>query len=178
MNQAAPRVAHGGQLSVQRIVVSFWRLTVEAARFDRMSRALFSQPSRRGMLAILAGSLLAPLPRGLGVEDAEARRRKKKKKRCKGGTKRCGKQCRNLLTDSANCGACGNTCGKFPCFNGACGCERIGCPPGCNCVARKEGGSACAGGASATPCDTDSDCPARSFCVVTNVCSAPCLGQS
>ena len=35
---------------------------------------------------------------------------------------RCGNQCVNLLTDAANCGACGTNCGDFPCVNGACNC--------------------------------------------------------
>ena len=53
---------------------------MDSARFDTAVRALASGMTRRGVLAGVAGGLLATLPLALG-DEAQSRRRKKKKKK-------------------------------------------------------------------------------------------------
>jgi hypothetical protein len=53
---------------------------------------------------------------------------------CTGGETCCGGQCTNRLTDSNNCGSCGNVCPPaLPCTAGVCGCPsgQEGCPSFC-----------------------------------------------
>ncbi len=53
---------------------------MDSARFDTAVRALASGMTRRGVLAGVAGGLLATLPLALG-DEAQSRRKKKKKKK-------------------------------------------------------------------------------------------------
>ena len=85
--------------------------------------------------------------------------KKKKKKKCKAPTVKCGKTCKNVSTDPANCGACGRACvtGQS-CQGGVCTCNGAactGCCDGTTCQAGttdqrcgKSGGvcTTCAGG--------------------------------
>jgi hypothetical protein len=52
---------------------------MDAVRFDDILRSLSFGASRRGMLAGLAGGLLAALPLTRGGEEAAAKRRRKKR---------------------------------------------------------------------------------------------------
>ena len=58
-----------------------------------------------------------------------------KKKKCKNGTTKCGKKCRDLTSDSANCGACGHACGSGE------GCVGGACAGGCGAGQTRCGGS-------------------------------------
>ncbi|MHB8416575.1 MAG: hypothetical protein ACYDCL_00765 [Myxococcales bacterium] len=71
---------------------------------------------------------------------------------CIAGETVCGGACTDLLTDPANCGACGNVCSSRVCSNGACA-------------------AAPADGGSSTACVSDADCPSGESCV-GGVCSA------
>jgi hypothetical protein len=97
---------------------------------------------------------------------------------CPIGETACDETCANLLTDGANCGACGNVCETGSCVHGACACVIAdNCPAGCFCSPRKQGGSVCTSGVGEPNCDTDEECPFRSVCVqFVDFCSNPCLG--
>lgn len=85
--------------------------------FDQIIRDGARRLPRRGVLGLAAG--LTTL--ALGGSSVGGRRKKRKK--CKNGTSKCGKNCLNLKTDSANCGACGVVCtGSRICNNGVCAC--------------------------------------------------------
>ncbi len=86
---------------------------MDANRFDSLIRNLPRAPSRRVVLAALASGLLAALPFAIGGDEIEAskknRNRKRRKTTCKGGKRKCGKQC----IPSTSC------CGDGDCANGA-----------------------------------------------------------
>jgi hypothetical protein len=42
-------------------------------------------------------------------------------KKCLVGEQCCSRQCVNTLTNSTNCGFCGNVCNNVPCTHGVCG---------------------------------------------------------
>ena len=68
------------------------------------------------------------------------------KKKCKNGTTKCGKKCRNLTSDPANCGACGHACGSGEgCVGGACagGCGAGQTRCGGSCVNTQTDGANC-----------------------------------
>ncbi len=123
-------------------------------RFDDLSRALGSVPSRRGVLVGLTSALFATLPLALS-NDAAARKRKKKGKKNRKKDKPspppppppdCTPQC-----DGRICGddGCGGTCGECStneiCDSGTCVCVPA-CAPANACGADGCGGScgACA----------------------------------
>jgi hypothetical protein len=173
---------------------------VDASRFDLVVRSLHDSASRR---TVAGGTLATGLGAFLGFlrwDDGGARKRKKrKKKRCKGDTKKCGKTCipkteccgacdaaesccdgvcRNVLTDGANCGACGITCAIARCQHGTCLCNSgEDCPDICKCALSANGETVCAGPVTDDTCTTDDDCPARAVCRQTEggtFCSEPC----
>ena len=77
---------------------------MDPTRFDALARALSAQPTRRGVLRLLAGAALGgALGAGRVGRVAGA---------CPAGTTDCGGVCRNLKTDEANCGACGRRCDR------------------------------------------------------------------
>lgn len=131
---------------------------------------------RTSLVALLTTALIASTP----PFDAAARkkRRKNRKKRCKGSTTKCGKQCADLATNAANCGACGQACPSGECVNGACTCAVPGdCVADCFCKGNVEGVALCGGGLTQDPCQTDDDCPLGSYCFgAGNVCTVPCGG--
>ena len=124
-----------------------------------------------------------------------------KKKKCKNGTTKCGKKCRDLTSDSANCGACGHACGSGEgCVGGACagGCGAGQTRCGGNCVDTLTdegncgscghacgGGETCVGGSCGVSCGSG-----LQYCAVSGTCISsaghPCcrnedcgpLGQS
>ncbi|MGH2615729.1 MAG: hypothetical protein ACRDJC_10855 [Thermomicrobiales bacterium] len=160
---------------------------MDGSRFDTWTRRRFGLAAgRTAALLGLAGGLPSP---------TEA----KNKKTCKNGKKKCGKKCiakskccggcggqtccdgkcKDLATDGANCGACGNACVLGDCIHGACRCGNgmPVCGDGCSCGARAEGGDpACFSAPFFGTCDEDADCPVGSVCLVNNKCSSPCLG--
>lgn len=149
-------------------------------RFDALSRAVAAAQSRRAALSRVVGVGLALAATGnADTAAAKKKRRKKKKKKpgCAGaGQQLCNDVCVNLLTDPANCGACGTACIRNECIHGACGCQgEIDCPAICGCAARKGGGAACLGSLTNDPCESDDDCPVGAFCLVDNRCSIACL---
>jgi hypothetical protein len=111
----------------------------EVGALDAIARDLASgQISRRTALKRFAGaSLGAMLPGALFAESAFGACPKSRRChgkccpkhahchdgicKCNKGFRRCGKHCRNLLTDEKNCGSCGHICpeGKV-CKNGKC----------------------------------------------------------
>jgi hypothetical protein len=162
---------------------------MDAERFEALLRTPTPTPSRRGLTRRLAGLALAGPMAALGLSSAEAKRKHQKPSPsavpppvdspggC--GTETCCLATSvNLASSIANCGACGHTCATNVCVNGACDCQFLtaNCPDTCSCAARIDGGSICNGtegdGAS---CTTDADCPVGTVCLVTNVCSRPCL---
>lgn len=90
---------------------------MDGAQFDRIVLHVASTAPRRLVISGIAGLLMTR------VLHREGDARKKARKKCKKGKKRCGKQCFDLLTNAANCGACGVACpsGKV-CRDGVCAC--------------------------------------------------------
>lgn len=147
---------------------------MEAERFDRLSRALFTIFSRRGLLTGCVSGLLALCPLNLAIEDAAARkkrRKKKKKKKCKGGKKKCGKTCipKTSCCTDASCGGCET------CQNGAC---VSGCQSGqacqddqCNCTAESCADGCCEGTICLTDArECDGECIPQDDCCVDGDC--------
>lgn len=88
--------------------------------FDEAVRVGVLGVPRRGVLAFAAGLAALTVAR---PEVEAGRNRRKKRKKCNKGRTKCGKQCFNLSTDSANCGDCGAVCtGGRVCSDGACAC--------------------------------------------------------
>jgi hypothetical protein len=76
---------------------------MDTVRFDALTRGLFADPSRRGMLRTLFGSVVAFAILGLsGLDVAMAKNKKKKKKKCKGCCRNDGSPC---AKKSAKCKA-------------------------------------------------------------------------
>jgi hypothetical protein len=161
------------------------------SRFDAWTRRRFGLAAGNAAAALLG--LTAGRP------NRAAAKKNSKPKKCKSGQKKCGKKCiakskccggcggqtccdgkcKDLATDGANCGACGNTCVLGDCIHGACRCGNgmPVCGAECSCGARAEGGEpACFSGPFFGVCDEDADCPVGSVCLVNNKCSSPCLG--
>jgi hypothetical protein len=142
---------------------------MDTKRFDALTRKLFADPSRRGLLRPVLGSVVALAgAAGVGFPVADARKRKKKKKKCKGGKKRCGKQCipSENCCSAADCGGqrcCGGTCAGCctdadcgaggTCVAGACVCPAEKALCGGTCVDLATDGANC--GACGTACDTN-----------------------
>jgi hypothetical protein len=97
---------------------------LDARCFDVLIRDLARHASRRSALAGLIGAGGAALAGTAGRGDALGKkRRKRKKNRCAGNQQRCDGSCKDLLTDEANCGACGNACAALEsCVQGNCAC--------------------------------------------------------
>ena len=173
---------------------------MDAPRFDAITRSLDLSAPRRAAMSGALGMGLGTLLGFLHVDDGAAKKRKRKKKKCRGDTKKCGKKCipqaaccggcaegqeccagtcRDLLTDGANCGACGNACNTGGCLHGACTCNSgEDCPAGCKCALSAGGQTACAGPVSEAVCTSDDNCPVGNICRQTvggNFCSEPCL---
>jgi hypothetical protein len=144
---------------------------LDTSGFDRLTRAL-GTPSRRGLSRILGGLLLAaPLGFILDFVDAEARKKKRKKKsrRCKGGKKKCGKQC-ILNTECCVDEDCptGGTCenGACLCPSGETACDEI-------CADLVIDGANC--GACGIACDTDTCVNGACTCVIAEDCPENCF---
>jgi hypothetical protein len=157
---------------------------VDALQFDRLTRVL-GTPSRRGLSRTLGGLLLAgPLNLVRGFVDAEAKKKKRKKK-CKGGKKKCGKQCIAVTSccAAADCGACescqGGACvlacqAGQACVGGQCQCTTTSCDGCCD-------GSTCRDGDTSDFCGSDGEicavCPGNQACQNGTCCGAqgsPC----
>lgn len=119
-------------------------------------------------------------------DGARCKGGKKGKCRCKSGLSDCPgvKACKNLNTDLAHCGSCGNACPNFAglpglvfCVTGACrtcpaGADHCTSPPAtcegrddCFCMKRVEDGVSTCGNQPRCdePCDADADCPGSTF---------------
>ena len=96
---------------------------MDAQRFDALARGLARRASRRSVLRGAAGGAVAGVLVGAGVRPAGAQ--------CPAGQTACGGACVDLMTDMANCGACGEVCESglvgVACIGGAC--LRVTCPP-------------------------------------------------
>lgn len=91
---------------------------MDADRFDTLTRLFGIAAPRRGALTGLFGAGLATLLTRGGEEAAARKKRKhkRKKKKCKGGKKKCGKQCipKDNCCTNADCGE------NEKCASGAC----------------------------------------------------------
>ena len=99
---------------------------MEQQRFDRLSRVIGTARTRRSAARLVAATFVGiAAPAALdpnGTPAADARHRK----RCKAPLSACGKKCKNLQTDTENCGACGTHCqGSLSCLSGNCACRPI-----------------------------------------------------
>lgn len=108
--------------------------------FDRLTRALSADSSRRGLLAGLASSLFAALAWGLGGDGAEAKKRKRKRKKKRKGNQTppspCVPDCTGKLCGADGCGkSCGSCVGSEICQDGTCRCpdDRPACGVAGNC---------------------------------------------
>ncbi len=91
---------------------------MDADRLDSVTRAISTAPSRRAMLSLALGAVIA----GLGHETAPAENKKKKGKGCPNGKKKCANKCipdGNCCT-FVDCTGCSN---EQRCVNGRCQCD-------------------------------------------------------
>ncbi|MFN8589845.1 MAG: hypothetical protein U0031_00195 [Thermomicrobiales bacterium] len=142
---------------------------MDAGNFDRFARLVGQTRSRRvalgGLLAGFASNV------GDGAGDVAAR----KKKTCPRGLRRCNGRCKDLSSDSANCGRCRNVCPT----GGQCQAGACICPPGtttcggacvdlltdaanCGACGIHCTSNACLSGA--CKCAGDEDCPGACKC--------------
>ena len=144
---------------------------MDPIRFDALTRALTDgherQPTRRSVMALLAGGLVAA---GILNAPETAAKKHRRKKKCKGGKKKCSGTCVDALSDPSNCGTCGNVCGGGQrCQEGTC--VGGGCTP--NCADKACGSDGCGGS-----CGT---CPAGQSCqsgtCVDGGCTPSCAGK-
>lgn len=136
--------------------------------FDVLVKALSRSGPRRSVLrAFCSGALAVLAGRFLVAGNAEAKKRRKKK-RCKGNTRRCGKQCIPLEA-CCNGGDCGQ---QEACIGGKCA---VPCGPACDaiggfCATSVSGAEVCVGASvveilcAAAPCLADSECAATEIC--------------
>lgn len=171
-------------------------------RFKTKTSVLEGLPTARRVavkrLAQLVAGVVATGVASIDPDGAEAKR----KRRCRHGKRRCGKKCRNVQSDAANCGACGNRCGSGEgCYEGLCltaagTCAAIITPcisspfcngsagsAVCNCYQSAAGETRCAGipatGARCGDCSEDAQCSALfgpgAFCsLCCGQCFIPC----
>jgi hypothetical protein len=132
---------------------------METERFDRLTRGLAADPSRRDLIRVLAGLALGGAA-AARMADAEAKKCGPCKKKKKG-------KCKKKKPNDTPC----ETTGK--CLNGTCN-----QPPTCQpafALACFDGGDCCSGaclgifpnsncgqGAQGTPCFTNNDCTSNS----------------
>lgn len=97
---------------------------MDAQRFDDLTRFFARRTSRRAVLRGVAGGAATGLMVGVGARPAAAQTV------CDAGLTDCGGVCVDLLTDMANCGACGALCESglvgVACIAGVC--VRTSCP--------------------------------------------------
>jgi hypothetical protein len=168
---------------------------MDATRFDNLLRALFSESSRRHIVAGFINGLLGMIALTLGGDEAQAKRcppcRKKKKGKCKkkrpdgtpcGGGKTCQRGRCVCPDETEPCGgACVPFCDLFQARNPVtCDCclpnnSLLECSGSDNCCSGICLGIAgfdfCVGRAADEPCDFDAQC-ASSSCV-DETCAAP-----
>ena len=170
-------------------------------QFDRLAQRLASGLDRRTLTAALGAALAgAGLAAAEGVADAKGKGKHRrhrdhgdggnhvdggsggqgvapaKKKKCKNGTTKCGKKCRDLSADPANCGACGHACGSGQgCSSGSCatGCGAPNTLCGQSCVNTQTDESHCGGCGHA--CGGDETC-CNGSCLNTQTDGANCGG--
>lgn len=158
--------------------------------------------SRRAMIGAL-GFLVPALAMATDRQEALARRRKRKRQRCcTNGKQECGGACRDLQTDSANCGQCnqacaaGDQCVAGLCLTAASTCGAVdpcgavndcGSSPFCKCRSTMAGAIRCSvppptTAISSGNCTTDEQCIARfghgahctRCCSGLGGCAVPC----
>jgi hypothetical protein len=178
---------------------------MDGRRFDRVTQALAAGVTRRRVLAgIFALAMtdgaadVAAAERGrrcqrVGVQctrdgqcctglcrtAALPGRRRRQVCSCPTGEQACSGSCVDILTDPANCGACGNVCESGECIDGACpgpkDCSNVECPidpgigmdvcyvlvPNCEVVQGGAGNWAGGTGQPSIPCETDADCAGK-----------------
>jgi hypothetical protein len=96
---------------------------MDPMRFDALTRALTDaherNPTRRSLMAILAGGLLAAGV--LGAPETEAKRRRHKHHHHHGGGGGCTPSCAGKQCDDDGCGhSCGSCDANFDCASGTC----------------------------------------------------------
>jgi hypothetical protein len=149
---------------------------MDSSRFDSLARSLTDlsarNPSRRNLLQVLGGGLLAIVLGG--APDATAKKRRKPK--CRGTRANftfCrGIGCRDLQNDPANCGLCARACdANQTCESGQCAGGLAPCVPDCDgavCGADDGCGGKCSRGS----------CPAGQTCGgdgEQNICGTGCI---
>lgn len=163
---------------------------MDGARFDRLTRRLGAAGSRRRLLAAAAALALGTTAAEGKAADAKGRQKRRDKrdghrghdrgaghvvspakKKCKGGKVKCGKKCRDLTTDAANCGNCGHACDSGQrCVGSACTGACSGGQTSCggSCVDTQTDSANC--GRCGNPCGSGKSCQGGQC--VTPTCGA------
>lgn len=166
-------------------------------RFDELVRSLILARSRRAMLSLFAGGLIAlGGAEAMVVEAKKKSKKKRKKKRRKKRKKKCTKQGRVFCKKT--CCPPGDVCasgqcvtGQGTCEAGADACAGTGDPfcfdasgeHQCICQTRLEGGTRCSVfgdiGGQCGECETDADCvalglPPGSSCIDASLGTCVC----
>ena len=139
---------------------------MDADRFDALSRALSTTPSRRGTLRLLAGSALAGLlSRGVAETDAHNKLEKCRKIEDKDKRKRCRKKARRHNRQHANepSPPCVPEAPATTCA-GRCGRRTNNCGQAVTCLVCPAGQVCLVNGSCAVPCTDPDTCPGVCFC--------------
>ena len=140
---------------------------MEQQRFDRLARVVGEARTRRSAARLVAASLVGIAAPTAINPNGDAAAGGRHHKRCASPLTRCGKKCKDLQSDPANCNACGHRCeGSDSCLSGNCACRPIdyGCFTDEQCCSGRCGFYDGVGTCRNSVCFTSGHCTANAQC--------------